>query len=128
MKHNVTNEVPESFAHYLAAWNETDVTKIRGHLERACAQDVLFVDPTATTRNIDELEAFAIQVRKLKPTSSNRRISGVDGHNQLYRYLWEVYEHGKLFLSGMDVTTINEEGKIVRIDGFYGPFPKLEAQ
>ena len=126
MKHQSTNEVPESFTHYLAAWNEKDITKIRGHFERSCAENVLFVDPTATTSNIDELTAFAKQVRTERPNATNKRISGVDGHNLRYRYLWEIYDDEKLLLAGMDVTTINEEGKIVQIDGFYGPFPKLD--
>lgn len=126
MKHNVTNEVPEAFAHYLAAWNETDVNKIRGHFERSCADDVLFVDPTATTRTIDELTAFATKVRTERPNVTNHRVSGVDGHNLRYRYLWEIYDGDELILHGMDVTTINEDGKIVQIDGFYGDFPELQ--
>lgn len=126
MKHQTTNEVPESFTHYLAAWNETDVEKIRGHFERSCADNVFFVDPTATTHNIDQLTAFAVQVRKERPNVINRVVSGVDGHNLRYRYLWEIYDGDKKVLSGMDVTTINEEGKFVQIDGFYGPFPELD--
>ncbi|MBO6506424.1 MAG: nuclear transport factor 2 family protein [Kordiimonadaceae bacterium] len=126
MKHESTNEVPEAFDHYLAAWNETDVTKIRGHFERSCTDDVFFVDPTATTRTIDELTAFAVKVRTERPNVHNRRITGVDGHNLRYRYLWEIYDNDKLVLHGMDVTTINEDGKIVQIDGFYGDFPEME--
>jgi hypothetical protein len=34
---------------------------------------------------------------------------------------------GDPLLPGMDVTTVNEEGKILQIDGFFGPFPELEA-
>lgn len=126
MKHETTNEVPEAFNHYLAGWNETDVSKIRGHFERSCAENVLFVDPTATTRTIDELTAFAVKVRTERPNVHNRRVTGVDGHNLRYRYLWEIYDGDKKVLTGMDVTTINEAGKIIQIDGFYGPFPEME--
>ncbi len=117
-------EIPEAFTQYLAAWNETDVSKIRGHFERSCVDDVFFVDPTITTRNIDELEAFAIKVRTDNPTATNHLVSAVDGHNGRYRYLWEVYEQGKLLLQGMDMVTINNKGKIIQVDGFYGELCK----
>lgn len=118
-------ETPQVLAHYLAAWSETDVTKVREHLDLACAEDVLFVDPNATTRDIDELEKLVIKLRKKRPEVVNRPASGVDGHNSRYRYLWEIYEGDKFLLNGMDVITINEEGKIRQIDGFFGPFPEL---
>ncbi len=121
------SDIPEAFKHYLAGWNETDVTKIRGHFERACAEDVLFVDPTITTRNLDELVGFATTVRTERPTSTNHRVTGIDSHNLRHRYRWEIYENGDLALFGMDVATVNDDGKIVRIDGFYGDFPEKES-
>jgi hypothetical protein len=36
---------PESFFHYLTAWNEAETSRIRAHLERSVAPEVLFVDP-----------------------------------------------------------------------------------
>jgi hypothetical protein len=119
---------PESLVHYLAAWNEMDPSKIRGHLDRSCAQDVLFIDPANTTRNIDELEAMIIKARAERPTATYHRTSGVDGHNLRYRYLWKVCIDGKEVLPGMDVTTVNEQGEVVQIDGFFGLFPDLEAE
>ncbi|NIB39839.1 nuclear transport factor 2 family protein [Pseudomaricurvus alkylphenolicus] len=121
------SDFPESLVHYLAAWNELDTSKVREHLDRSCSPDVLFIDPANTTRNIDELEAMIIKGRVDRPTASYHRVSGVDGHNLRYRYLWEVRIGGDPLLPGMDVTTVNEEGKILQIDGFFGPFPELEA-
>jgi len=120
------SKTPESFLHYLAAWNEMDAKGVRPLLEKSCAKDVLFVDPANTTRGIDELEAMIVKARRDRPTASYLRASGVDGHNRRYRYLWEVHIDGKLVLPGMDVTTIDENGKVVQIDGFFGEFPKLE--
>lgn len=120
-------EVPEVFTHYLAAWNEMDPKKIRGHLERSCAHDVLFIDPLHTTRSIAELEAMIAGARKERPTSTNKRISGVDGHNLRYRYLWQVLNEGKPLIKGMDVTTLNDQGMISQIDGFFGPLPEKDA-
>ena len=37
---------PESFDHMLAAWNERDPEKVRGHLDKALAANVEFIDPS----------------------------------------------------------------------------------
>ena len=58
------SDIPESFFHYLAAWNEADTNRIRAHLERSVAPDVLFVDPANTTRGIDELESMIRSARQ----------------------------------------------------------------
>ncbi len=121
------SDIPESFIHYLEAWNEADTARIRAHLEKSVAPDVLFVDPANTTRSIDELESMIVRARQERPTAAYLRTSGVDGHNRRYRYRWEVHVDGKLALPGMDVTTIDAEGRIVQIDGFFGDLPPLEA-
>ena len=119
--------VPASFFHYLAAWNTSKPNRIRDHLERAVAPDVLFVDPANPPRGIDELEATIVKARADRPTATYHMTSGIDGHNQRYRYLWEVRIDGKLAVSGMDVTTVDANGAIVQIDGFFGDFPPLES-
>ncbi len=121
------SDIPESFFHYLAAWNEADTARVRAHLERSVAPDVLFIDPANTTRGIDELEAMIVRARQERPTAAYLRTSGVDGHNRRYRYRWEVHIDGKLAVPGMDVTNVDEEGRIVQIDGFFGDFPALET-
>ena len=119
--------IPDSFHLYLAAWNEPDPERIRAHLEKSVAADVLFVDPANTTRGIDELEKMIRDARRDRPTAEYLRTSGVDGHNRRYRYTWAVHVDGKLALPGMDVTTVDEAGAIVQIDGFFGEFPPLEG-
>lgn len=118
-------EIPESFVHYLAAWNEREPGRIRSHLEKSVATSVLFVDPANTTRGVAALEAMIAQARGDRPTADYLRTSGVDGHNRRYRYLWEVHIDGKLAMPGMDVTTVDESGAIVQIAGFFGEFPPL---
>ena len=121
------SEIPESFFHYLAAWNEYDPTRVRPLLEKSVAPDVLFVDPAHTTRGVDELQAMILDAHRERPNASYVRVSGVDGHNLRYRYLWEVRLDGELLLPGMDVTTVDESGAILQIDGFFGEFPALEG-
>ncbi len=114
--------IPESFEHYLSAWNERDTQRIRAHLDRSVADDVLFVDPAHTTTNVDELEAMIREARETLPEAEYRLASAIDGHNNRYRYRWEVHRPGEAPIPGMDVTTVNAAGLIERIDGFFGDF------
>jgi hypothetical protein len=120
------SDVPDAFLHYLAAWNESDTSQVRAHLEHAVSPDVLFVDPANTTRGLDELEAMIVKARRDRPGAEYLRTSGVDGHNQRYRYLWEVRMDGKVVMPGMDVATVDDDGRILRIDGFFGEIPPMD--
>jgi hypothetical protein len=118
---------PESFGHYLAAWNEPDATRIREHLDRSVAPGVVFADPANHTVGPDQLEEMIKHARRDLPTAEYRLASGVDGgHDRRYRYRWEVWIDGALAVVGMDCTTVDEDGRIERIDGFFGELPPLE--
>ncbi|MEU6080688.1 nuclear transport factor 2 family protein [Streptomyces sp. NPDC047108] len=114
--------LPETFTHYLAAWNETDTGLIRGHLDRAVTRDVLFVDPANTTVGPDAMEEMIRTARTDLPGASYHRIGEADGHNGRFRYRWEVRVDGRAAVAGMDVTTVDTSGRIERIDGFFGEF------
>ncbi|MFE3329776.1 nuclear transport factor 2 family protein [Streptomyces sp. NPDC059176] len=122
----MSTAVPEVFTHYLAAWNEQDPDRIRGHLDLAASRDVLFVDPANTTTGLDQLEDMIRDARVKTPGATYGRVSGIDGHNRRYRYRWEVRIDGRVAVSGMDVTTVDASGRIERIDGFFGDFPTAD--
>lgn len=121
------SDIPASFFHYLAAWNEMDPAKVRSHLEGHVTADVFFDDPLHTTEGIDALEAMIVDARKERPGASYHRTSGVDSHNRRYRYLWEVRVDGSPVMPGMDITHVDAKGIITRIDGYFGGFPPLEG-
>jgi hypothetical protein len=114
---------PESFDHMLAAWNEPDASKVRGHLERALAVDVRFVDPSVETHGIAEFEANVHAVHAQIPGAEYRRTSDVDSHHRVHRYSWEIRSGGELLLPGFDVTETDDDGKVVSVIGFFGPLP-----
>ncbi len=115
---------PESLDHMLAAWNEADPSKIRGHLERALAEEIEFIDPSVVTRGIDEFEANVRNVQAALPGAEYSRTSGVDSHHGLFRYSWQISRDGEALLPGFDVTSIDEEGRVTRVLGFFGPLPE----
>ena len=116
-------DYPESFDHMMAAWNEREPERVRGHLEKALHPEVHFVDPSANTRGIDEFEANVHEVHARIPGAEYKRSSGVDGHNDLYRYHWEIRRNGELVMPGFDVTEVDAEGRVTRVVGFFGPIP-----
>lgn len=48
------NKVPEVFAKMLAAWNERDLDKIRSHVDKCMADNIVFADPANFVHGRDE--------------------------------------------------------------------------
>ena len=116
-------DYPESLDHMLAAWNERDPERVRGHIEKALAPDVEFIDPGIVARGLDEFEANVHEVHQRIPGADYLRVSGVDGHHDCYRYHWEIRRDGELLLPGFDVTEVDDQGRVTRVLGFFGPMP-----
>ncbi len=114
---------PESFDHMLAAWNESNPARVRSHLEKALTADVQFIDPSVETNGIDEFEANVHDVQARIPGAQYSWTSGIDGHHRLYRYSWEISRGGEVVLTGFDVAELDEDGKVARVLGFFGPLP-----
>jgi hypothetical protein len=113
--------LPGCFATLLAAWNEYDPARLRAHVEAALTKDVAFTDPHYQIVGID---AFIDQVNEVRAREGRVRLmptSGVDMHHDRARYSWVmVREDGSRF-EGFDAVQVDlEEGKICRIDGFFG--------
>ena len=117
---------PESLDHMLAAWNERDPVNLRGHLEKALAPGVLFIDPSVETHGIDEFEANVHKVQAGLPGADYARTSAVDSHHGLHRYSWQISRGGEVLLPGFDVTETDDEGRVTRVLGFFGPLPESD--
>ena len=118
---------PEALEHMLAAWNERDPERIRGHLDRALADDVVFCDPQNHVTGLDAFEAMVREFRKDLPEAVCARTTSLDTHHNLYRYEWSVSVNGEVMVPGFDVARVNDQGRVERIDGFFGPIPALES-
>ena len=115
--------LPASLDHMLAVWNEHDPGKVRAHLDKALAADVVFADPDNYVTGIDDFEAMVHAFHAKVPNASSIRTSGYNTHNNRYRYQWLVSTGDTPLVKGMDVTEINADGKVCRVDGFFGPVP-----
>ena len=120
------SNVPVSFLHYNAAWNERDQARVRDHLELAVAEGVVFADPDNRTEGIDELEAMIRKTRVERPAAEYGLDSQVDGgHDLRYRLHWRVLTGtDDAPIVGTDIITIDADGRITRIDGFFDDLPR----
>ena len=115
--------VPAVFDRYMAMWNEPDLESLAPYIEESCSEDVVFADPNEYTVGRSDLVVMAARVKQGIPGAIYRRTSGVDVQHRRYRYLWEIEFNGQIVMRGMDVSTLNEEGLIERIAGFFTPAP-----
>ena len=119
------SDYPPAFDHMLAAWNESDKSRVREHLERALAPDVRFVDPSIDVVGIDGFEANVHRVHAENPGYVYRRVSDVDSQHGFHRYHWAIYnQEGELVLPGSDVVETDENQRVSCVIGFFGDLPK----
>ena len=117
-------DYPASFDHMLAAWNESDATLVRGHLERALTPGVRFVDPSIDVTGIDGFEANVHEVQSKLPGAVYSRTTGVDSQHGFHRYHWAIHQDGELLVPGFDVVETDESGLVICVIGFFGPVPE----
>lgn len=116
------SNIPECFNAMMRAWNEKDRAKVRGHLDTALAPNVVFADPNYLVEGIDAFEEMVLEFHEKYPISTCEHTSGLDHHHNRYRYKWLVSVNGTPALPGMDVVEIDNNGQVIRVDGFFGPF------
>ena len=117
---------------YGSAWSEPNEAKRRAILEKAWAEDGVYVDPTA---EVVGREALVQHIGRFQSgaTDNGPQIvvsSSVDVHHTThFRFSWNmVGPDGKTVITpGMDYGQLDEDGRIKLIVGFFGPFPPLAA-
>lgn len=118
--------VEEAVAAYGEAWNETDEAMRAALLELSFAEDGTYEDPQSHYESrealFDGIETFLAE----NPGARIAIASGVDSHHGKFRFRWRmVGADGALAAEGMDYGELDEDGRIQRIVGFFGPFPEL---
>ena len=111
---------PAVLVTYMQMWNERDPEAIRGHLDAAVTEDCVWVDPLHQHVGRDALEANVREFRGQFPNADLGVGSNVDGHNDRFRYEWVIVNDGELMIRGFDVVTVDVDGMIERVDGFFG--------
>lgn len=113
-------DAPEILTAYMKAWNEPDLDALPQRLAACLSDDCLWVDPLHQHVGREALEANIRGFRDQFPNAELGVGSNVDGHNDRYRYEWVIVNDGELMMRGFDVVTVNGDGLIERVDGFFG--------
>ena len=117
-----TNEI---VAKYGAAWNEPDDVARADLLAASWADAGVYQDPTATVEGRDALVAH---IAGFQQTFSGHVIdltSAVDTNGAALRWGWAMRNGDEIVIEGIDVAALAPDGRILRIDGFFGPLPEL---
>lgn len=81
-------QIPQSFIFMLAVWNETDLDKIRTHLDRSLADNVIFADPENYVEGKDTFEQMVRDFRTKTPNFLAKipRTARTDEGRRLYEH------------------------------------------
>jgi hypothetical protein len=109
---------------YGAAWNEPDETTRRALLEKAWADDGVYIDPQS---HVEGREALVQHIAAFHQSFAGASIvptSGVDEHHGMVRFAWamRVFD-GSTIMEGVDFGELAPDGRLRRIVGFFGPPP-----
>jgi hypothetical protein len=102
---------------YFAAWNEPEAARRRALLESSVTPEVELVHPTwGRSQGIDALLAGIVQYRSALPGAIVVLTTGLDSHNHLVRYGWQIVDpEGRRVMAGMDVVELAGDGRLKRI-------------
>jgi SnoaL-like protein len=116
-----TKEVLEA---YMAAWNEPDAAKRMALLERAWADDGVYIDPMSDVKGRAGLDGAIAGLHAQQPGASIVLASGIDQHHNQVRFRWDfIGADGKVAIQGIDVGEIAADGRLARIVGFWAEPP-----
>jgi hypothetical protein len=114
---------------YCNVWCEPNPELRRQQLAVIWASNATYTDPTVHAASGDELLAHVAKVLARRPGSRVERTSNVDEHHGCVRFAWHVVQaDGTSLPEGIDFLQVNEQGKIQRVIGFFGPLTRSEAQ
>ncbi len=123
----ISTDLTHTVDGHLAAYGEPDRARRDALIAAVWAPDGRLIDPPATGDGHAGISALADAVQQQFAGHRFRRTSGVDSHNDVLRYAWElVGPDGAVALAGMDVGQVGEDGRLIQIAGFFGDLPAAD--
>jgi hypothetical protein len=111
---------------YVTAWSTTDEAARRSLLDLCWADGAVYADPTALVEGRDALSSHIAGFHRNRPGFRIPLASGVDTHHGFVRFEWVMLDPaGRVVGNGFDVGELAPDGRLQRITGFFGAFPKI---
>jgi hypothetical protein len=121
-KESAMSDLTTTIDTHLAAYGEPDPTKRADLVRQVWATDGQLLDPPLEGAGHDGIAALGDIVQAHYAGHTFRRTSAVDAHHGFARYSWDlVTPSGAVAISGLDVVQVDDDGRLVRIVGFFGP-------
>ena len=122
----MTETQTSSIDTYIDMWNEEDADRRAALIAAAWTDDASYVDPLLEAEGHQGLTEMVATVHGHYPGYRFRRRSDVDVHHDRVRFAWDlVTPDGDVFVAGIDVGEVAEDGRLRRITGFFGDLPPL---
>lgn len=121
-------EIDALVAAYCAAWNETDPGAREKLLQQVWADDGVFVDPNTDVVGREALSQAIAGFQKQFPGARIEMASRTDRHHDVIRFSWRaVGADGATLIEGIDFGELDDQGRLRKIVGFWGPLPDLQS-
>src|ERR687896_1205125 len=118
---------------YIEAWSTPDAATRLELLDMSLADDGTYTDPAYEVRGKEELADLigrSLSGEAYNGAGAGARIpisSGVDQHHGMFRFSWVMIDpqERQIILEGMDFVDLAADGRLQRINGFFGAFPPI---
>ncbi|MEM7215706.1 MAG: nuclear transport factor 2 family protein [Pseudomonadota bacterium] len=118
-----TSEVLKAYGQ---AWLEQDEAKRRELLNFAWADNGLYQDPSAEALGREALIKHIGGMHDQQPGARVELTSGHSEHHGRIQFNWQfVNPDGEVVIRGVDFGTLDNDGRLREIVGFFGPPPEL---
>jgi len=107
---------------HLRAYCEPDPARRAELLASVWSPSGTLIDPPFDGDGIDAIAAMVDVVLTHYAGHTFRRTTAIDAHHTFGRYGWElVGPDGAVAVAGTDIVEIDDDGRLTRIVGFFGP-------
>lgn len=121
MTESTLTDIDASVDAHLAGYCEPDPARRLEILAGVWSPDGRLVDPPFEAASPAGIAALVDSVLTHYPDHTFRRTTNVELHHEFARYGWElVAPDGSVAVTGTDVVTLDAEGRLATIVGFFG--------
>ena len=114
---------------HLAGYCEPDQAKRAELLTAAWSANGELVDPPMDGRGVDAIAGLVDAVLTHYPEHRFERTTAVDEHHGFARYGWALMSaEGTAAVTGTDFAQVDDDGKLMRVIGFFGDLGNVETQ